>query len=261
VVADWSNFPASGSAVAPLTGPFPFRPFLETVWKHRTEADSELHTTVGDAGAVALAVGPSGIEFAGQENLTDYHSPLGANPSDVLTTAFAAHSGSPFRFDSLPEAAADAVESAIRSLGGSVDRTEHDLAAVLHLPDSEDEWLADLRKKERHEVRRKRRNFESEFGPIEIVSGGAEHVDAFCAMHRTAPGDKGEFMTDAMEAYFSDLVTSAGAVIHLLVCDSRPLAAAFGFEVESGYFYYNSALDFDAAHASPGVVLFSTMIA
>ena len=79
-------------------------------------------------------------------------------------------------------------------------------------------------------------------------------------MHRTSPGDKGEFMTPSMAAFFGDLVTGAGAVIHLLVCGGRPLAAAFGFETDAGYFYYNSALETDAAHASPGVVLFSTMI-
>ena len=201
------------------------------------------------------------VAFAGQENLTDYHSPVGAEPVGILVEALDGLSGHTFRFDSLPQEAATAVEQAVRKLGAKPTVTTHELTAVLTLPASFDDWLMGIGKKERHEVRRKRRRFESEFGPIDVVRAGIEQLDGFCAMHRTSPGDKGAFMTAPMEAYFADLVTDADAVIHLLVCDGRPLAAAFGFETGNGYFYYNSAFEPDAAHASPGVVLFSAMIA
>ncbi len=257
---NWSDYPVDGVATAPETGPFPFRPFLKTVWKHRTDRDTQLELHIADDAALALAVGNGEVRLAGQENLTDYHSPIGSDPTAVVSAAIDAHPGSRFRFDSLPGEAADVVANTLSDRGVTFERSVDAIAAVLALPDTADDWLMGIGKKERHEVRRKRRKFEGEFGEIEVVSGGVEHHEEFCRMHRTAPGDKGEFMTGEMAEYFHDLITEAGAVIHLLVCDDRALAAAFGFETEAGYFYYNSALDMSAAHASPGVVLFSSMI-
>jgi CelD/BcsL family acetyltransferase involved in cellulose biosynthesis len=256
----FDGYPDHGTAAATETGPFPFRPFLETVWHHRDDQQSTLHTVIAGDAAVAFEVSDDTVRFAGQENLTDYHSPIGGDPREVVTAGLEDLGGRRFRFDSLPREAADAVASCLSDLGAEFTETEHEVTAVLALPDSSDDWLMGIGKKERHEVRRKRRKFEAEFGDIEVVRSGDDALDAFIAMHKTSPGDKGEFMTPAMEAFFTDLVTEADAIIHLLVCAGRPLAAAFGFETDAGYFYYNSALESDAAHASPGIVLFSTMI-
>lgn len=67
-------------------------------------------------------------------------------------------------------------------------------------------------------------------------------------------------MTETMERLFTTLAEDAGATVHRLVCGGRVRAAAFGFETPDGYFYYNSAYDPDAAMASPGVVLLSSLI-
>lgn len=257
---DFETYPEEGIATAPRTGPFPFRSFLDVVWKHRDDQGSRLHLTVADDGAIGLDVSDDLVRMAGQENLTDYRSPLGREPAAALASAFTEVGGRRFRFDSLPREGADAVISALKAVGAPYTESEHAVTAVLSLPASTEDWLMAIGKKERHEVRRKRRRFEEEFGEIEVVRAGVDSLESFVAMHRSSPGEKGEFMTPGMESYFSDLVTEAGAIIHLLVCGGRPLAAAFGFENDDGYFYYNSALDNDAAHASPGIVLFSTMI-
>ena len=136
----------------------------------------------------------------------------------------------------------------------------HESTAVLDLPETYDDWLMSIGKKERHEVRRKRRKFEAEFGEIRVERSGPEAIDSFCAMHRTSGGDKGTFMTPDMQSYFLDLLETAGASIHSLVCNGTIRASAFGFETDDGYFFYNSAFDPGAASASPGVVLLSTMI-
>lgn len=138
--------------------------------------------------------------------------------------------------------------------------SEHETAAVLTLPATFDDWLGSLGKKQRHEVRRKRRRFEENFGTIKIERHTDDAIEAFCAMHRLSAGEKAGFMTEPMEDFFTELLASAGASIHLLTCDGVPRAAAFGFETEDGYFYYNSAYDPAAAMSSPGIVLFSSMI-
>ncbi|VAW01376.1 hypothetical protein MNBD_ACTINO01-2543 [hydrothermal vent metagenome] len=257
---NWDTFPSDLEPVASGIGPFPYRPFLETVWNHRDDAAGELHIMAIDSGAAAFVVTDDHVRFAGQSNLTDYHSPLGPKSAEAVAEALSTLPVTTFRFDSLPEEARTAVEMAVEMAGGRCTTIEDAVSAVLDLPDSYDAWLASIGKKERHEVRRKRRRFEAEFGEIAIVQHGAEAINMFCAMHRTAQGDKGMFMTGDMQRYFEDLLDHGGATIHTLECDGIPRANAFGFETEDGYFYYNSAYDPDAAMASPGIVLLAALI-
>ena len=256
----WDSFPPDLDPIADSVGPFASRPFLEVVWNHRDTAGLELHIESIAGGAVALVTNGDRVEFAGQSNLTDYHSPLGPAGGEALTQALASHHGTSLHLDSLPLEAIATVEEAIRTAGGIPSTSQHETAAVLHLPGSYDDWLASIGKKERHEVRRKRRRFVTEFGDIEIVPHGPEAIAMFCAMHRTSQGDKGMFMTGEMQSYFEDLLDTGGATIHTLVCDGIPRANAFGFETDDGYYYYNSAYDVDAAMASPGIVLLASMI-
>ena len=256
----WDAFPSDLEPASDATGPFPHRAFLETVEAAIGTPDTAVHITATDDLAIALVHDADGFRFAGPADLTDYHTPLGSGV-DTLTEALGAMRGSPFRLDSMPAAARDLMTAALDRRGAEYAVTQHDATAVLTLPSSFDEWLSSLGKKERHEVRRKRRRFEEEFGPIEVRARGIEAIGRFCAMHRTAHGAKGEFMTDHMESFFAALLTSAGFTIHELVCDGTVRAAAFGFEGPDGYAYYNSAYDPDAAMASPGVVLFSSLIA
>lgn len=245
--------------IAPRTGPFPHRAFLEAVERTTPVDDTEVLTVKGSAGAAILIVDNGRVRFAGPEDLTDYHSPLG-DVGDLLIETFSGLSGLPFRFDSMPIEVRDVMVPALEAISASFTVTEHDATAVLELPESFDDWLGSIGKKERHEVRRKRRRFEAEFGAIEVVRVGADGMGEFSAMHRSSEGEKGTFMTDEMEAFFLDLLETAGASIHHLVCGGAVRASAFGFETPTGYFYYNSAYDRDAAMASPGVVLFSSLI-
>ena len=256
----WDSYPSDLDPIADSIGPFASRPFLEVVWNHRETTGIDLHIESIAGGAAALVTDGDRVEFAGQSNLTDYHSPLGPAGGEALTQALTSHHGSSVYLDSLPLEAIATVEEAVRAAGGLPSTSQHETAAVLNLPASYDDWLASIGKKERHEVRRKRRRFVAEFGDIEIVPHGSEAITMFCAMHRTSQGDKGMFMTGEMQSYFEDLLDTGGATIHTLVCDGIPRANAFGFETDDGYYYYNSAYDVDAAMASPGIVLLASMI-
>ena len=256
----WDSFPSDLDPIVESIGPFASKPFLETVWNHRDTTEMDLHIESVPDGAVALVTDGDRVEFAGESGLTDYHSPLGAAAVEALANGLRAHPGASVHLDSLPLEAVRTVEEAVREAGAVPATRQHEATAVLHLPGSYDDWLASIGKKERHEVRRKRRRFVAEFGDIEIVPHGPEAIGMFCAMHRTSRGTKGMFMTDEMESYFRDLLETAGATIHTLMCDGIPRANAFGFETDEGYYYYNSAYDIDAAMASPGIVLLASMI-
>ena len=246
--------------VSAHTGPFPHPPFLAAAERAVASAGAEELVITSDTGAVALAVESDAVRFAGDESITDYHSPLGPDAAEALREALTLSGARSFALDSMPADTCGLVVSVLDALGASHTVEVHAATGVLDLPDSYEDWLMAIGKKERHEVRRKRRRFEEEFGPITVEEVGVAGVDPFCDLHRTSPGDKGTFMTPTMQVFFRELVERAGASIHNLVCEGRTLAAAFGFETEHGYYYYNSAFDAAAAHTSPGVVLLSAII-
>lgn len=260
-IGDRSPWSALGGGFPPTAthvGPFPHPPFLEAA-EGAMDTEGEIIVTGGAAGAVAFVEGPDGIRFAGPETLTDYHSPLG-DATAVMAEFFASRPGATFVLDSLPTDALGTVTDALDEVGATYTETTHAATGVLRLPESTDAWLSSIGKKERHEVRRKRRRYAEEQGPWVVRSADGGGLDRFVDLHRMAPGPKGSFMTDRMRSYFGSLLERAGASIHELVSDDRVVASAFGFETEDAYYYYNSAYDTDAAHSSPGIVLVSELI-
>ena len=156
-VGAWGRFPAGGDATAPRTGPFPFKDFLATAWGHHHDRDEELVVAADPHGSVAFATSDRGLRFVGPEHLTDYHTPLGTDPVDTVAEVLAGFGGHRFRFDSLPREAATAMAKALDRLGADHATEQHAVTAVLDLPHTYDDWLMAIGKKERHEVRRKRR--------------------------------------------------------------------------------------------------------
>ncbi len=141
-------------------------------------------------------------------------------------------------------------------------RREHAVVAVLPLPSTFDEYLAGIGKKERHEVRRKRRRYEAVGGEVRIEShfGPGPAVDEFVRLHRLAAGAKGDFMTSEMALLFADLVVQPGWRLDLLVADAGVAAAMIGYADDDGYYLYNSAFDPALRDASPGMVLLAAAI-
>jgi CelD/BcsL family acetyltransferase involved in cellulose biosynthesis len=258
---DWSAPGFGLFPSAPLVGPFPRRPFLEAWWRHRGGGEPLIAEVPG--GLVAARRLPDGsVELMGEADLTDYHAPLGPEAGGAVAALLGSlEPGTPLRFDSLPEEAAAAVAAGCARAGAVVSRRQHAVAVVLDLPGSTEEYLAGLDGKERHELRRKRRRFEAAYGPGRLIAAGPGGLEAFAAMHRSAPGAKGEFLTGEMAAFFADLAGLPGARLDLLAGeDGRPAAAAFGFQDEQAYYLYNSAYDPAAAGASPGVVLVDLLV-
>ncbi|MDJ0952669.1 MAG: GNAT family N-acetyltransferase [Acidimicrobiia bacterium] len=247
--------------VADRVGPFPTREWLETWWDHRGRGELTLAEAADSL--VPLVEYNGLIEFAGEADLTDYHSPLGA-PGIPALTDFAASLDAEARLslDSLPREAADAVVTAIESAGRTATVEQHNVAAVLDLPSTFDDYLMSIGKKDRHELRRKRRRFDNEVGPSRVERRSDEGAVAlFARLHRLSAGDKGTFMNDEMEAFFADLHRRAGALVDVLLDGSdRPASVMFSFEDDEGFYLYNSAFEPELGHLSPGNVMLSHLI-
>jgi hypothetical protein len=252
VHTDWSTAGFGLPPAALDTSVFGGRGFLEVWWRHF--GTGELQLVEDDSALLALWRQVDGsLSFVGDEDLTDYHAPLGKSPGSLLRRYLDTQpSGTPFRFDSLPEEAADALMEAL----GSTARRQHEAAFRLELPGDFESFLIGLSKKERHELRRKHRRFTELLGPPRLAAGTADPVGVFVQLHRLAAGTKGAFMTPERASFFRDLAELPSARIDIATGeDGRPVAAAFGFQDSGGYFLYNSAYDPAEAAASPGMVL------
>ncbi len=256
-----SNWSTDGFALTPVashTSVFPSRGFLETWWNHF--GTGELRILEAAEALVPLWHRPDGVvAFVGDSDLTDYHSPLGSASAGTIAGYLAQLPGqTAYHFDSLPGEAAEALGAIL--VGSAVE--EEEAAYRLTLPGSADVLWQSLTKKERHELRRKRRRFTELLGEPRLLQGTQDPMGVFAEMHRMAPGEKGRFMTKEREAFFRDLVALPGARVDLIggAADNDAVAAAFGFEDVSGYYLYNSAYHPDWAAASPGIVALTLLL-
>lgn len=246
---------------APDIGGFASPEFLEVV--HRHHPLGEWRAVVrGDTFIPAVRDGRI-LTFAGHEDLIDYRAPSGSDAVELLADLIAKEPDLSVKVDSLPIEAAEAVEEAVRRAGRVPDRRLHETTARLDVGEDFEAYLARISKKERHELRRKRRRYEEELGTAILVreSTPGDLLEEFVRLHRAAQGDKGEFMTASMAEYFRDVLTLEGWHVDGLVeRHGRVTAAAFSYEDDRGYYLYNSGYDPDLRHVSPGIVLLGALI-
>jgi CelD/BcsL family acetyltransferase involved in cellulose biosynthesis len=155
-----------------------------------------------------------------------------------------------------------ALAAAGRRFGWNVSCEEEAVSPVAELPDDWDAYLAGLRKKDRHELRRKLRNLEAAAN-VELVestsAAGVERaVDQLLVMMRASREDKSEFLTPAMEAFFRELgpaFARLGLVrLSTLLLDGAAAATVFAFEDEHTVYLYNSGYDPEYAGLAVGLL-------
>jgi CelD/BcsL family acetyltransferase involved in cellulose biosynthesis len=256
---DWDSTGFGLSPVAEATGPFPRAEFLALTATPTTDIFEH------DSGLAVLSIEDNRVVFGGEADLTDYHAPLG-DGVDRLFAEIAGQVGPGFAFDldSLPLEAAEPVAKGLEMAGLSAGIEQHSVAAVLALPDTFEGYLEAIGKKQRHEVRRKRRRYEETVGELHYESHHADGYafDEFVRLHRRSTGSKGRFMTPEHEEFFRCLIATPGWRLDILRIPESERAAAclFVFVDETGMYLYNSAYDPDLAEASPGVAILGAAI-
>lgn len=248
--------------LAPAVGPFPLPGFVKAV----TELRSEQVDVLGDVqGALPVTVEDLLVTVAGHPDLTDYHSPLGDTVESIVAdlTELIGR-GHRLDLDSLPAEACNPLATGLRDAGVDIEVEEHTVSAVVSLPASFDEYLAALSKKQRHEVRRKRRRYEEAVGPVahESHHDNGWALSEFFRLHRMSSGEKGGFMTPERQAFFATLLELDGWRVDVLRIPEteRAAAALVSFSDVDGIYLYNSAYDPALSDASPGVAIVGTLI-
>jgi CelD/BcsL family acetyltransferase involved in cellulose biosynthesis len=125
-------------------------------------------------------------------------------------------------------------------------------------------YIAGLGKKDRHELRRKRRRLEEAGGWVIAESRPetlAADLESFFDLHAKSSRAKEDFLTDDVKRFFRHIcfhLQEAGWLsLRSLDFHGRPVAAVLGFVYRGRLLLYNSGYDPAETALSPGFVLMS----
>ena len=131
-----------------------------------------------------------------------------------------------------------------------------DISVNLLLPGKYDIYLQNLTKKNRHELKRKKRKFADQVDSFELLESREQEIfNIFVSQHKKSKGEKGKFMTKSMEVYFEELLNLDGWKIYYLNTDKGVISTAFCYENNNGCYLYNSSRNNEFNSINPGIVL------
>src|SRR6202165_1503860 len=154
--------------------------------------------------------------------------------------------------------------SAARDMDRRVILEDEEVSPRIDLPGGWERYLATLSKKNRHELRRKRRRLEDAGGWTLDETGGetlGHDLEVFFDLHSKSSRAKHDFLTDEVKQFFRHIcghLKEAGWLsLRPLQHQGRPLAAVLGFVYGGNLLLYNSGYDPAANALSPGLVIMS----
>ena len=132
----------------------------------------------------------------------------------------------------------------------------------MQLPATWDEYLAGLRKRDRHELRRKLRRLERTPGTRNYELSGPGEVEAgmddFFALHRMSGPDKQQFMTPRRERFFRRVAVRLAeqgiARLSFVEIDGERTAVSLSFVCGGVRYLYNSGYDPSLGRLAAGLL-------
>lgn len=160
------------------------------------------------------------------------------------------------------------LRQAAQDRGLAVDWHLHDVSPVIELPPTWEEYLGQLDKKQRHEIRRKLRRLEEAGGRWQVQRTGDgmnTAVAQFIDLHKKSQPDKHLFMDARMQQFFVEMAQTLDrhqwVQIEFVEVNGVRAAALFNFVYADRVLVYNSGFDpSQFAPLSPGVALFALSI-
>ena len=147
--------------------------------------------------------------------------------------------------------------------GFAVTVTEEDVVPGLDLPETWDEYLAQLSKKDRHELRRKFRRLEAlDNWNWYCLQSDAEiegRLDDFLRLMRMSAPEKEEYMTDERERFFRSMSIEMArlglAKLFFLDINGISVATSLCFDYGLSRLLYNSGYDPEMSFYSVGLLM------
>lgn len=267
---EWENL----LSVSPVNSLF-LTPQWQEVWwdnfgESRGMAGFYLRTQDGVTAIASLARHGDTLSFVGNQDTFDYNDFM-VSPGyeddfyHSLLHSLKKQSFEAMELYSLIESSPTLtyLPDAARRHGFHVEVAQEDVTSGIELPNTWDDYLALLSKKDRHELRRKLRRLESAANwrwysvtePEEV----AGRLGDFITLMRMSREDKDEYMTRERERFFysiSERMAQLGLLkLYFLEIDGKTVATSLCFDYASSRLLYNSGYDPDYSYYSVGLLL------
>ena len=140
---------------------------------------------------------------------------------------------------------------------------EEDVSPGLSLPETWEAYLAQLSKKDRHELRRKFRRLEAlddwNWYYLESASDIEDRFDEFLRLMRMSAPEKEEYMTDERERFFRSMAAKMARLglvkLFFLELNGVSVAASLCFDYGLSRLLYNSGYDPEMSFYSVGLLM------
>lgn len=143
-----------------------------------------------------------------------------------------------------------------------------EVCPIIDLPGTFDDYLMNLDKKQRHEVRRKMRRARAASARLHVVTEDEDldaAIDDFLRLLQLSTREKDDWLNSGRRAVFHDVARAAqrNGQLQLLFLgkDSENAAGLYNFDYKGRIWVYNSGFDIvEFGYLSPGVVLTAAAI-
>ena len=227
--------------------PFVTKEFLDLVIQLNSSSDSDLQHDL-------FSIKDGTLCNSGSRDYIDYRPNFNLTSKSLKDLNCKKVSLDSMHFDQIKEISKLYPENSLKI-------SKQDQVVNLMLPKSYEEYLADLPRKKRHELKRKKVRFQEKY-PQAVLreSKDSEIFESFITLHKTSDGDKGNFMNDEVTAFFSSLLTMKGWKIYYLEVDNAIAACCFVYEDEVGSYLYNSSKNNTFNEVNPGIIIIDKII-
>ena len=246
----------------------------KTWWDNFGEGSDSLILSVSDddqlLGIAPLMTSSNGtLTFLGDKDLYDYLDFVVPRDSqDKFYSAMVDHldelDWTNLELPSLPSGSPtlDYIPDLAGRMGWNVVVEEEETTPKAELPGSWDEFLAGLRKKDRHELRRKIRRLDRESENRQYAAANGDSLEGsmreFFTLLRASREDKNEFLTPDREKFFLDMAHELASRdqfrLYFLEVDGEKVAACICFDYGDDFLLYNSGYEPAYSRLSVGLI-------
>ena len=247
-------------------------PFDQLVWKknwiEHFGNDYQGELIFNDIFFAPIKIKNKSASFIGSKDLVDYNNFLSNDNSYAsfnifLEKIFSLDINS-LRLDSIPEDSFlfKVINKNNLKTKFNILIDEEDVAPYLILPKSWEEYLLNLNKKRRHEIKRKIRRLEENVdfssGDLHSISDKDEILEDFFRLHRLSSEEKKTFMNKKREEFFTDLIlnylSKESLLYSYLKIANKTVACSISFTLNNNRYLYNSGFDPEYIKHSSGLL-------
>ena len=211
------------------------------------------------------------MTFVGERDLSDYFDfPVPQGNETAFYSALCDHladSNLDWNLLDLPSLREDSptleyLPALAEKRGLKVEIEKEATTPVAQLPGTWDEYMAGLRKKERHELRRKLRRLERADSPHQYMCVNAECLadcmEDFFRLLRASSEEKAGFLTPGRRKFFIDIAQELSRrdqfKLYFLEVSGERVASCICFDYGESYLLYNSGYDPNYSQLSVGLL-------